>query len=151
MYFKIHSKKFADKLYSKQEFEIVFYWTRWDHNRNSTHEKRGDIQSQNANPRQRCSCRGGQGPAETARSVNPIQTRGADYTPHITASPPNPAPTATETGSDVKPDTKGFHNNDGDGDFMSRITKGGKRLFIEEFPQASSPGNYLFLQAAIYI
>ena len=86
---------------------------------------------------------GTRAPAEIGRSVNPIQTRGADYAPHITTSPPNPALTATETGSDVKPDTKGFHNNDGDGDFMSRITKGGKRLFIEEFPQASSPGNYL--------
>ena len=78
-----------------------------------------------------------------ARSVNPIQTRGADFAPHITTSPPNPALTATETGSDVKPDTKVLHNNDVDGDFMSRITKGGKRLFIEEFPQACSPGNYL--------
>ena len=96
---------------------------------------------------------GARAPAEIGRSVNPIQTRGADYAPHITASPPNPALTATETGSDVKPDTKVFQTNDADGDFMSRISKGGKRLFIEEFPQASSPGNYLFLQAAnaIYI
>jgi hypothetical protein len=53
----------------------------------------------------------------------------------------NPALTATETGSDVKPDTKVFHSNDVDGDFMSRITKGGKRLFIEEFPQACSPAS----------
>ena len=27
-------------------------------------------------------------PPEFGRSVNPIQTRGADYTPHTTASPP---------------------------------------------------------------
>ena len=31
---------------------------------------------------------GGQSPPEFGRSVNPIQTRGADYAPHTTASPP---------------------------------------------------------------
>ena len=73
-------------------------------------------------------------------------------TPEKQTQDSNFAPTATETESDVKPDTKVFHRNDEDGDFMSQISKGGKRLFIEEFPQASSPGNYLFfLKAAIYI
>ena len=30
----------------------------------------------------------GQSPSKFGRSVNPIQTRGADYAPHTTASPP---------------------------------------------------------------
>ena len=32
---------------------------------------------------------GGQSPPEFGRSVNPIQTRGADYAPYTTASPPD--------------------------------------------------------------
>ena len=31
---------------------------------------------------------GARAPPEFGRSVNPIQTRGADYAPHTTASPP---------------------------------------------------------------
>ena len=60
------------------------------------------------------------------------------HTPDKQMQDSNPALTATETGSDVKPDTKVFHSSGVGGDFMSRVSKGGKRLFIEEFPQASS-------------
>ena len=31
---------------------------------------------------------GARAPAETGRSINPIQTRGTDFAPHTTASPP---------------------------------------------------------------
>ena len=88
---------------------------------------------------------------EVPHLKNEVVSNRKAQTPDKQTQDSNPALTATETGSDVKPDTKVFHSNDVDGDFMSRITKGGKRLFIEEFPQASSPGNYLFLKAAIYI
>ena len=89
---------------------------------------------------------------EVPHLKNEVVSNRKTQTPDKQTQDSNPALTATETGSDVKPDTKVFHSNDVDGDFMSRITKGGKRLFIEEFPQASSPGNYLFfLKAAIYI
>ena len=52
----------------------------------------------------------------------------------------NPESIETGYGSDVKPDVKNFQN-DTDADFMSRMTKGSKRLFIEEFPEARSDGN----------
>ena len=81
---------------------------------------------------------------EVPHLKNEVVSNRKTQTPDKQTQDSNPALTATETGSDVKPDTKVFHSNDVDGDFMSRITKGGKRLFIEEFPQASSPGNYLF-------
>ena len=80
---------------------------------------------------------------EVPHLKNEVVSNRKAQTPDKQTQDSNPALTATETGSDVKPDTKVFHSNDVDGDFMSRITKGGKRLFIEEFPQASSPGNYL--------
>ena len=88
---------------------------------------------------------------EVPHLKNEVVSNRKTQTPDNQSRDSNPALTATETGSDVKPDTKVFHSNDVDGDFMSRITKGGKRLFIEEFPQASSPGNYLFFQAAIHL
>jgi len=72
---------------------------------------------------------------------NEVVSKSKTATPEKQTQDSNPALTATETGSDVKPDTKVFQSNDGDGDFMSRISKGGKRLFIEEFPQASSPAS----------
>ena len=49
-----------------------------------------------------------------------------------------PTPTLSATEYDVKPDTKVFHCKGVGGDFMSRVSKGGKRLFIEESPQTSS-------------
>ena len=85
---------------------------------------------------------------ETTIEIPRLKNEGVSnrktQTPDKQTQDSNPAATATETGSDVKPDTKVFHSNEVDGDFMSRISKGGKRLFIEEFPQASPSGNYLF-------
>ena len=85
---------------------------------------------------------------ETTIEIPRLKNEGVSnrktQTPDKQTQDSNPAATATETGSDVKPDTKVFHSNEVDGDFMSRISKGGKRLFIEEFPQASSSGNYIF-------
>ena len=63
------------------------------------------------------------------------------HTPDKQTQDSNPALTVTETESDVKPDTKVFHSNGVDGDFMSRVSKGGRRLFIEEYPQTCSTAN----------
>jgi hypothetical protein len=64
-----------------------------------------------------------------------MDPNGKTHTPDQQMQP-TPALSAAE--SDVKPDTKVFYCNGVGGDFMSRVSKGGKRLFIEEYPQTCS-------------
>ena len=60
---------------------------------------------------------------------------------HTQGQQMQPTPALSVTESDVKPDTKVFHGSGAGGDFMSRVSKGGKWLFIEEYPQAGSSAN----------
>jgi hypothetical protein len=66
---------------------------------------------------------------------NEMDPNGKTHTPGQQMQP-TLALSATE--SDVKLDTKVFHCNGVVGDFMPRVSKGGKRLFIEEYPQTCS-------------
>ena len=69
--------------------------------------------------------------------------QGNERNPNDTTHTPNqknrPHPSAA--GPDVKLDKKAFQCKKEGGDFMSRVKKGSRQLFIEEYPQAGSLAN----------